>query len=114
MIETKSKLNPGQTEISLYSIEAYYIPENRLRRFTIRLDGFVSVHATDKTGYFITHPIIFDGDKLILNYSTSAAGFIEVVWDSQNNLTQVKGKPVRLKFKMKESDLYSIRFNPEN
>ncbi|MCM8785326.1 MAG: hypothetical protein NC899_03665 [Candidatus Omnitrophica bacterium] len=136
MIETKSKLNPGQTEISLYSIEAYYIPGNRLRRFTIRLDGFVSVHATDKTGYFITHPIIFDGDKLILNYSTSAAGFIkveildeeckliepytaelygdsteeEVVWDSQNNLTQVKGKPVRLKFTMKDADLYSICF----
>ncbi|MCM8789232.1 MAG: hypothetical protein NC907_05525 [Candidatus Omnitrophica bacterium] len=136
MIETKSKLNPGQTEKSIYSIEAYYIPGNRLRRFTIRLDGFVSVHARDKTGYFITHPIIFDGDKLILNYSTSAAGFIkveildeegklmepytaelygdstdqEVVWNSQNNLTQVRGKPVRLKFTMKDADLYSIRF----
>jgi hypothetical protein len=41
IITTKSKLVPHLDEISLYSSEGYYTPENRLRRFTIRMDGFV-------------------------------------------------------------------------
>ncbi|MCM8822757.1 MAG: hypothetical protein NC831_08145 [Candidatus Omnitrophica bacterium] len=136
MIETSSKLNPNQKEISLYSIEAYYIPGTRLRRFTIRLDGFVSVNAKGDTGYFVTHPIVFDGDRLIVNYSTSAAGLVKievmdmegkliepytaelygdsteqvVEWKTGQDLSKIKGKPVRLKFTMKDADLYSIRF----
>ncbi|HOK79665.1 MAG TPA: hypothetical protein PK303_02290, partial [bacterium] len=78
IITTKSKLVPHLDEISLYSSEGYYTPENRLRRFTIRMDGFVSIHATDKQGSFITYPFIFDGNNLLLNYSTSAAGFVNI------------------------------------
>jgi len=140
LLVTKSKLNPGIDEISLYSSEAYYTDKNRLRRFTIRLDGFVSINATGKQGQFITHPIIFDGNNLVLNYSTSAAGLIkveiqdlegkpvdnysindcheiygdaieeEVSWKDGYDLSKLRGKPVRLRFVMNDADLYSIRF----
>ena len=139
LLVTKSKLNPGIDEISLYSSEAYYTDKNRLRRFTIRLDGFVSINAK-KQGQFVTHPIIFDGNNLVLNYSTSAAGFIKVEiqdidgkpiknysindcveiygdsieekvrWNNGDDVSKLKGKPVRLRFVMNDADLYSIRF----
>ncbi|HXK45470.1 MAG TPA: hypothetical protein PL060_05885, partial [bacterium] len=74
IIATKSNIVPGVEEISLYSSEAYYVEGNRLRRFTIRMDGFVSVHTGGRQGMFTTHPLVFDGRNLVLNYSTSAAG----------------------------------------
>ncbi|MCM8822218.1 MAG: hypothetical protein NC831_05325, partial [Candidatus Omnitrophica bacterium] len=92
------------------------------------------------TGYFVTHPIVFDGDRLIVNYSTSAAGLVKievmdmegkliepytaelygdsteqvVEWKTGQDLSKIKGKPVRLKFTMKDADLYSIRFGSED
>ncbi|MCM8758250.1 MAG: hypothetical protein NC906_00550 [Candidatus Omnitrophica bacterium] len=136
LISTKSKLNPQVDEISLFSSEGYYTKGNRLRRFTIRLDGFVSVHASGKNGIFTTKPLIFEGSKLFLNYSTSAAGFIkieildvegkflkdysaeiygdsteeQIIWNSGKDLRAISGKPVRLKFTMSDADLYSMKF----
>ncbi|MBO7687107.1 MAG: hypothetical protein J6V72_12020, partial [Kiritimatiellae bacterium] len=61
-----------------YSLEA----PNRLRRMTIRLDGFVSVHAPWRGGTLTTKPLTFaaapggKATRLLLNASTSGAGFI--------------------------------------
>ena len=35
-------------------------------------------------------------------------------WGDTTDLSQLAGKPVRLKFVMTEADLYSIRFAPED
>jgi hypothetical protein len=121
----------GPAEMSIYVRE---------RRYTIRTDGFASVHATDRRGELLTRPIRFKGQQLEINYSTSAAGDIRVEiqdsagkpipgfsliecpplvgdhvervvkWARGHDLSTLAGKPVRLRFVMIDSDLFSLRF----
>ena len=133
-------LQTGPQEISLYLGEHYELPTCRLRRHTLRLDGLASVHADFGGGTLLTHPLTFDGKELVLNYSTSAVGYVKVGlqdelgrpvpglsldecleiygdevervvrWDGDGDLGASSGKKVRLVFEMKDADLYSIRF----
>ena len=48
------------------------------RRYTLRLDGFVSVQAPLSGGEFSTRPCRFAGSALTLNVATSAAGSVRV------------------------------------
>ena len=134
-------------EISLYVVRNYKFPSVHLERMVLRMDGFVSVHAGHAGGEFVTKPLVFQGDKLVLNFATSAAGSIRLeIQDAQGNplpgfaleespliwgdevehtvrwerthakatsdkpLARIAGKPVRLRFVMKDADLYSLRF----
>jgi len=45
----------------------------RVRRFTIRKDGFVSVRAEHELGELVTKPLIFAGSKLTINYNAQLA-----------------------------------------
>lgn len=112
----------------------------QLRRGTVRLDGFVSVNAPYAGGEFVTKPITFAGKELVLNCSTSAPGSIRVEiqdadgrlvpgysldecreiwgdeierkvgWRSGADVSKLAGKSVRLRFVMKDADVYSFRF----
>jgi hypothetical protein len=137
--------DPGMPdELSIYSVEGYWSPDNtcRLRRHTIRIDGFVSVQAPRSGGELLTKPIIFEGKNLVMNYSTSAAGSVSVelqtiegkpvdgfaladcgeiygdqlervvAWKGNSDLGKLAGTSVRLHFVMKDADLYSIQFRP--
>ncbi len=133
-------LQTSPEELSIYLGEHYKLPTCRLRRHTLRLDGFASVQAGFAEGSFLTNPLTFTGRELLLNYSTSAVGFIRVElqdelsrpvpgfsldacpeiygdqvkrvvsWKEGSDLSRWSGKKVRLKFQMKDADLYSIRF----
>ena len=133
-------LRTGPEEISLYLGEHYELSTCRLRRHTLRVDGFASVHADFGGGSLLTHPLTFDGKELVLNYSTSAVGYVKVGlqdelgrpvpglslndcpeiygdeiervvrWNGDGDLGDWSGKTVRLVFEMKDADLYSIRF----
>ena len=133
-------LQTGSEELSIYLGEHYELPTCRLRRHTLRLDGFGSVHADFGGGSLLTHPLTFDGKELVLNYSTSAVGYVKVGlqdelgrpvpglslnecpeiygdeiervvrWNGDGDLGARAGKKVRLVFEMKDADLYSIRF----
>jgi hypothetical protein len=126
-------------EFSMYVSEHYGWPDNRLRRVTVRRHGFSSAHAGASGGEFTTRPLTFSGDKLVLNYATSAAGSIAVEvqdengkplpgyaltdmkplygdeldaaisWKSKKDVSSIAGKPVRLHFVMRDADIYSIR-----
>ena len=63
---------PGNDrELAVYATEAYYSgPDSRLRRFMYRVDGFVSMHAGAGGGEFVTHPLVFKGDQLTLNFQS--------------------------------------------
>jgi hypothetical protein len=130
----------GPAEMSIYVNRHYAQPSAHLERYTLRLDGFASVHAPYSGGEVLTRPLTFRGKDLELNYSTSAAGFVRVevqdasgkpipeyslaqsvdvigdhlartvAWKSGSDLSQLAGKPVRLRFVMKDADLFSIRF----
>ncbi|MBI5395068.1 MAG: hypothetical protein HZA91_07210 [Verrucomicrobia bacterium] len=129
---------PGNDrELSVYATEAYYTgPGSRVRRFIFRTDGFVSVRAGGE-GTLITKPLRFKGSRLLLNIASKGAtrvelqdadgkplpgftledcapitgDFIEraVAWKGRS-LSSLSGKPVRLRFVLKDADLYSLRF----
>ena len=112
----------------------------KIRRYAFRMDGFVSVQAPLSGGDVVTKPVVFDGSRLEINYATSAAGgiWIElqhadgraiegfgqpdcheifgdqiqrvVSWKGGQNLSSLAGQPVRLRFVLKDADLYSFRF----
>jgi hypothetical protein len=71
---------PGQDrELSVYATEAYYAgPGSRVRRFTFRTDGFVSLRAAEKAGEVLTKTLVFNGEQLLLNFATAAQGNLRV------------------------------------
>ncbi|MSP13983.1 MAG: hypothetical protein EXR62_13635 [Chloroflexi bacterium] len=127
-------------ELSVYWIEHYSHPTARLRRGTLRLDGFASVNAGYDGGEMVTRQLRFAGDKLVLNYATSAAGSVRielqdaqgqplpgfsledcpelygdeiaqvVSWTSGADVSQWAGHVVRLRFVVKDADIYAMRF----
>ncbi len=55
-------------EFFVYATEGYKEGEKRLRRFTYRVDGFVSVRAGLEGGSVVTPPLTFNGNQLVINY----------------------------------------------
>jgi hypothetical protein len=130
----------GDGEMSFYVSTNYALPSHHIRRYSLRTDGFASILALSTAGAVTTKPVRFTGEKLVLNYWTSAAGSIRVElldqegnlipgygagdcrelvgnelrrvvsWTGKNNVRDLVGKPVRLRFKMVDADLYSMRF----
>ncbi len=126
---------------SVYATEAYYAgPDSRVRRFTYRVDGFVSVHAGEQAGDIVTKPITFYGQRLTVNFATSTGGTIQielqdvtgqpleqlalndcrplqgdavdqtVQWGKSADVGSWAGKPVCLHFRLTNANLYSFRF----
>ena len=71
-------LPTGPDEMSIYYKEHNRLPTVRMRRGAFRTDGIVSLYSDYDGGEFVTHPLQFDGNELVLNYATSAAGSIRV------------------------------------
>ncbi|HEY1082204.1 MAG TPA: hypothetical protein VGE29_08080 [Prosthecobacter sp.] len=139
---TSGIVETSPTEWSLYASEHYRTPSHRLRRLSIRKQGFASMHARAGKGEFVTHPFRFEGKRLLLNSSTSATGSIQVEiqdttgkpipgfaladmpemygdemeaearWKKNPDLAQLSGKEIRLRIAMRDADLYALRFAP--
>jgi len=62
VLQTRSGLTDAPDELSIYSTEGYYVGPCQLRRFTVRLDGFVSVNAPGRGGSFTTKALTFEDD----------------------------------------------------
>ncbi len=131
----------GANEMSVYVNESYAQEGAHLKRYSMRIDGLVSAHAEMKEGYITTKPIQFEGMELEINYSTSAAGFVKVEildtngkpvpgfskddateiigneikrivgWKGNPSVQALSGRPIRLKFYLKDADLFSFKFN---
>lgn len=141
MISTRSDLPQSADELSIFAIEGYWTGNSQnFRRYSMRVDGFVSMQALLKGGEFTTKPLIFDGNRLEINYSTSAAGSIHVelqdakgmpipgftlaecheifgdetarnvAWRIGEDVNKLEGQPIRLRFVLKDADLFSFRF----
>ncbi|NOY00070.1 MAG: hypothetical protein GXP30_10105 [Verrucomicrobia bacterium] len=131
----------GPTEMSIYTNADYAQPTAHLRRYSLRLDGFSSLRAAYEGGEMLTKPLIFSGKKLEINFSTSAAGGIKVEiqdqdgkvipgfslkeaaeqigneidrvvsWKGGDDVSSLAGKPVRLRFVMKDADIFALKFS---
>ena len=73
VVETASTEDDSPRELSLYATESYFTGNvSRLRRYTLRLDGFASVFAPLEGGECLTKPFTFTGKALYINFATSA------------------------------------------
>ncbi|MBL9199646.1 MAG: hypothetical protein JNL39_04025 [Opitutaceae bacterium] len=108
-------------------------------RFTLRMDGFVSARAGMKPGELVTKAITFSGRALVVNFSTSAAGSLRAELQTPDgkpipglaladcnaeygdtveralrwkggDLEALAGRAVRVRFELRECDLFSYRF----
>ncbi len=121
-------------------IEDNWKRATRLRRYALRVDGFVALHARQKPGELVTKPFVFRGKTLSLNFATSAAGNLRieiddltsgplpgfsraecdeifgdsldrsVTWKGSADLSRLAGRPVRLRVVMSDADLFSFQF----
>ncbi len=74
-------------ELSVYGTEAYYSgPGSRLRRFTYRTDGFVSLTSGGQPGEVITKSFTYSGGLLNLNYRADAGGTVRVEIQDEQGL----------------------------
>ncbi len=130
----------GPAEMSIYVQRHYGQPTNHIQRMTLRTDGFVSVGAPYAGGEMTTRPLVFAGKELVINFSSSAVGGVRVeiqddagspvagfaladalemigdeiervvAWKGGTDVSRLAGRAVRLRFVMKDADLYSMRF----
>ena len=133
-------VDTGDGEWSLYISEHYRHADHRIRRLTVRKQGFASMHAGAAAGEFTTHPLRCTGNRLLLNYATSAAGSIQIeiqdeagqpipgfaqadmpelygdefeaaaTWNQGADLSNLKGRIIRLRVRLQDADLYALRF----
>ena len=105
----------------------------RLRRYTIRRDGFVSRHAGGEEKLLVTKPFVFEGERLTVNLSTSALGYayfrlettdgkqstesVEYFGDATDKPIAFRdpavlfsGKEVVMTVRLLDADIYSFRF----
>jgi hypothetical protein len=109
-------------------------------RATLRLDGYVSVEAGDQEGGFVTPPLRFKGNCLVLNVTVKPGGHLRVglldeagnpdpglvpvgcvpitgdhlrhrvTWTSHTNLAAQATRPVCLAFRMTRANLFAFQF----
>lgn len=133
----------GPREMSIWVSRHNGQPTSHIRRYIFRTDGLVSIHAPFAGGELITRLLTFAGKTLEINYATSAVGSIRVEiqnenseplpglaledcvemlgdevagrvsWNSATDLAEIAAQPIRLRFVMKDADLYSLRFHGE-
>ena len=142
-VETKSTMEGAADELSLYATESYWTGKSSvLRRYTLRLDGFVSASAPMSGGELLTKPLRFQGRRLLLNFESSAAGGVQVeiqdeqgkalpgvaledcppifgdaiertaTWKNGGDVGALAGRPVRLRFVLHDADVYAFQFRP--
>jgi len=130
----------GAGEMSVYTNQDYAQRSAHMRRYSLRIDGFSSLHAEYRGGSLLTKPIRFTGKRLSINFATSAAGSVQVeirhaagtpisgfklddctpqigneidrlvTWKSGPDVSALAGKPIRLRFTLKDADVYSFVF----
>lgn len=133
-------IQTGPGELSFFIQRDYGQPGHHVERFTLRLDGFASLHAGYGGGEMVTKPFRFAGSALEINYATSAAGSLRfelqdesgavipgyaladsreiigdefartVAWRGGTDVSALAGRTVRLRIALRDADLFSLRF----
>lgn len=132
----------GPGEMSIYTVTRYTMPDCRLQRYALRTDGFASIRAPYAGGSLTTKALVFTGTTLVLNFATSSIGSVRVevlddrdqtvpgfsaadcdelvgdqlertvTWKHSPDVARLAGRSIRLRFVMRDSDLYSFQFKP--
>ena len=123
-------------ELSLYACDNHWsaTAPSTFCRYTIRMDGFASLHADGAERIATTKCFFYEGKELRINFATSARGSLfvtlidadgrrfgscetfgnaldrKVVFDDPDAVKRNAGKPVVLEFRLRDADLYSMQF----
>ncbi len=130
----------AEDELSLYWIENVRHETCRLNHGTLRMDGFASLNGPYGGGELITKPLVFSGSELVVNFATSAAGSVglelldvegrplqgmslenhctfvgdeidgKARWKNGADLAKLAGSPIRMRWVLRDADVYSFRF----
>jgi hypothetical protein len=130
----------GPDRLQMFITRHYMQDSWHIERLLLRTDGFASVSAPWAGGEMVTRPFTFTGSQLEINYRTGAPGFVRaeiqdaagtpipgymiedcleiigdeiervVVWKQGQNAGGLAGRPVRLRFVMKDAELFALRF----
>jgi hypothetical protein len=133
-------LPSGPDRIQMFVSRHYMQDSWNIERLLLRTDGFASVSAPWAGGEMLTKPLTFTGGTLQINYRTGAPGFVRVeiqdaagrpipgytldecpeiigdeierlvAWKAGPDVSRLAGQPVRLRFVMKDADLFAIQF----
>lgn len=133
-IEAPSEIDGADPELSLYMFDGHWNGSpTKFVRYTIRCDGFVSMHAGAVEKMLVTKPFLYKGSDLYINFETSALGYMYfTLVDEEGNrydscetfgdkidrrvvfddgvVEKLSGKQVVLEVRMKDADLYSVMF----
>lgn len=132
---------PCGSDRIMFFVTRHYMQDTwHIERLLLRTDGFASVNAPWSGGEIVTKPLTFSGERLEINYSTSAAGSVRVEiqdaegkplpgfaandcaeiigdeitrtvnWKHGSDVRKLAGQPVRLRFELKDADLYAFQF----
>lgn len=126
-------------EFSMFVNENYYWDTSYIRRVTVPKYRFGSVYADRQGGVLLTKPLRIDGNRLRINYATSAPGSVrvgivdesgwplsgysaedsdvlygdelerDVSWRGNADLSFLRGKAIRLKFELIDADLFALQ-----
>lgn len=141
MIETPAAVEGAPPELSFFAREGVWRGDSMcIRRYSLRMDGFVSLNAPRAGAEVVTRPMTFEGNRLKLNVATSAAGGVRVElqdvggtpspgftlddcyevigdehdravrWSGGMDVSALAGKPVKLRFVFNDADIYAMRF----
>ena len=120
--------------------ESKRIKDSRLVRYTQRLDGFVSLDTGDKESRMVSHPLLFEGECLVVNARaegrirvalldksgkpipgygvdecdplTGDGTELEVTWNGKSSVAPLAGKPVRIQIDSVQAKLFGFQFLP--
>lgn len=139
LFETPCEYPSKEKELSIFMSEGAHSGEGIfMYRYAMRLDGFASYHSGYKVSTLTTKPLIFEGSELSINFASSAIGFVYVdvldetgkpiegyhscelfgnttdrtVYFGQTcDVSSLAGRPIKLRFTMRDADLYSFIFS---
>ena len=133
-METASDIKGADPELSMFAPDNHWMAEPaRLIRYSLRCDGFVSLHAGDKEETVVTKAFTFTGSELYINFATSAWGYLYITLVAEDgtrvesgeifgnkidrkvafpegSVEALSGKTVTMEARMRDADFYSMQF----
>ena len=135
VVEVPSEIPGADREYMIVVRENFRCVEghNRMVKYTVRLDGFVSRCAGSEPAKLVTKEFIYRGNELYANIETSARGGAfftlkcgeesytscevfgnathkRIRFEDDGAVARLSGKPVTLEVEMFDCDLYAIKF----
>lgn len=134
LVSTPSDIPGADPEMSLFLFENHWtgVPAYTVR-YTLRWDGFVSLHAGIRPEKVVTKEFTFAGSVLHINFETSARGWMKItlrntqtgeelhsdelfgnrinrIVDFDGDAEMFSGSPVVMEIELCDADIYAFEF----